>query len=119
MWAGFYILAVRRWFCMTDHPTTAATARAIRLAISEGRFTAEDVRRGLSDPPSESTLTRVLRQLDASDWLQRTGTNSSVWRAGTNARVYGDMGDRALDAAQESASEPGGRPSEDELDFFP
>jgi len=104
---------------VTDHRATAVAARAIRLAISEGRFTAEDVRRGVSAPPSSSTVTRVLRQLEASDWLQRTGANSSLWRAGPNARVFGDMDDSALDAAEDTASEPGGRPAEDDLDFLP
>ena len=104
---------------MTEHRAAAAAARAIRLAISEGRFTAEDVRRGLDDPPSDSTVTRVLRQLEAEGWLSRTGERSSLWRAGLQARTYGDLSERALDAAQEPATEPGGRPADDDLDFFP
>ena len=104
---------------MTEHKASAAAAQAIRLAISEGRFQAEDIRRGLSDPPSDSTITRVLRQLEASDWLQRGRDESSIWRAGPNARVYGDMGETALEKAETAATAPGGRPADDELDFFP
>jgi hypothetical protein len=104
-----------------EHRAAAAAGRAIRLALSEGRFQAEDVRRGLDDPPSESTVTRVLQQLEADDWLQRTSSNSSLWRAGPHARIYGDMDDRALEAAREPAAEPGGRPpgDSDDVDFFP
>jgi len=104
---------------VTEHRAAAAAARAIRLAVSEGRFTSTDVRRGLDDPPSESTVTRVLRQLEADDWLSRTGDESSLWRAGLQARTYGDLSDRALEAAEEPATEPGGRPADDDLDFFP
>jgi len=104
---------------VTEHRASATAARAIRLAIAEGRFQAEDVRRGLSDPPSASTVTRVLRQLEASDWLQRGRDESSIWRAGPNARVYGDMGDAAVEKAETPATAPGGRPADNELDFFP
>lgn len=101
---------------MTIHKGADTAARAIRLAIQEGRFTREDVRRGLSDPPSASTITRVLRQLEESDWLSRTEAGSSIWRAGMSARALGDMSDRALEAANEPAVEPGGRPAGDDDD---
>lgn len=83
-----------------EHRAAAVASRAIQLALTDGSFKVADVRRGLDDPPSGATITRVLRQLEADDWLERRSSKSSIWRAGTQARMLGDMSEGALDAAE-------------------
>jgi len=101
------------------HRATAVAGRAVELAIREGVFTAEDVRRGLDEPPSQSTVTRVLRQLEADDWLERTAETSSLWRAGPTARLLGDMDQRAREAAERPAVQLGEETHAPDLDVFP
>lgn len=92
---------------MTEHRSAAVATRAIRLAILEGAFTVVDVRRGVDDPPTERTVRRVLRQLEADGWLQRTSEESPIWRAGRQARMLGDMSESARTQADRGAAGPG------------
>ena len=98
------------------HRSAAVASRAIELALREGAFRANDVRRGLDEPPSESTTTRVLRQLEADGWLTRETDRSDIWRAGLQARSLGDLSDAAVEAADEPATQPG--EESDEVDPF-
>jgi len=81
------------------HRSTAVAATAIRLAIEYGGFRARDLRRACDDPPSESTITRILRQLEENGWLDRRVEKSDFWRAGLKAKTFGDMDERALEVA--------------------
>lgn len=90
-----------------EHKAAAVASRAIKLAVTEGSFRAADVRRRFARPPSSATITRVLRQLEADDWLRREAEGSSIWRAGTQARMVGDMGERALQEADREPVGPG------------
>ncbi|SDG45117.1 helix-turn-helix domain-containing protein [Halorientalis regularis] len=90
-----------------SHRATAVASRAILLAIQEGAFRATDVRRDLDDPPSASTVTRVLQQLEEDGWLGRNADGSDIWRAGFKARTHGDMSDAARSAADRDAVQPG------------
>jgi hypothetical protein len=92
---------------MTDHRATRVAARAIRLAILEGAFTAAAATRGLEDAPSDATVRRVLRQLEADGWLQRSSKESPIWRAGREARMLGDMSTSARDRADRTPIGPG------------
>lgn len=93
---------------MVEHRTTAAASRAIQLAIQQGSFRVEDLRRRLTNAPSESTLTRILRQLEADGWLHRRREKSDIWRAGFKARTHGDMCESALVSAERDAVRPYG-----------
>lgn len=50
-----------------------------------------DVQRVLSDPPSRQTVYRVLRQLEADDWIRRDG---HTWRPEIKANGLGDVDER-------------------------
>ena len=101
---------------MTVHRATAVASRAILLSIQEGTFRVSDIRRGLDEPPSPSTVNRVLRQLEADGWLTRTRKESDIWRAGMKARTHGDMGSGARDRANRDAS-ISGEPADDSGGF--
>jgi DNA-binding HxlR family transcriptional regulator len=90
-----------------EHRAAAVASRAVKLALTEGAFKAGEVRRGLARPPSKATVTRVLRQLEDDGWLQREVEGSSIWRAGFQARALGDLSERAIEAADREAVEPG------------
>lgn len=92
---------------MSEHAAARVASRAIRLAIMEGQFKLSDVTARLADPPSDRTVRRVLAQLEGDDWLQRTGEQSPIWRAGRQARVLGDMGESARTRADAEATGPG------------
>lgn len=98
------------------HKAAAAASRAIKLAITDGSFKASDVQRRFARPPSSSTVTRVLRQLEDDGWLQRESEDSSIWRAGIQARMLGEMSDRALTDADREPVQPG-EASEGGFDF--
>jgi hypothetical protein len=100
-----------------DHKAAAAAGRAIKLAVSQGSFKASDVRQRFAHPPSDATIRRVLRQLEADDWLRRDTDGSSIWRAGLQARTLGDMSDRALDDADREPVQPGEETDADPFDF--
>ncbi|WP_340100555.1 hypothetical protein [Salinibaculum salinum] len=89
------------------HRATAVAARGIELAIREGIFYSNDVYSGLDEPPSQSTVTRVLQQLESEGWLERDVSESSLWRAGTKARILGDMSESAKRKADREPQKPG------------
>lgn len=90
-----------------EHRAVAVASRALKLALTEGSFKAGDVRRGFARPPSEATVTRVLRQLEEDDWLEREEAGSSIWRAGFQARALGDLSERAIEQADREPVQPG------------
>ena len=75
-------------------------SRALKLALSEGSFKSEDVRRGFARPPSRHTVRRVLRQLEEDDWLVRESEGARIWRAGMQARMLGDLSERVVEEAE-------------------
>ena len=82
------------------HRSAAVASRAIELALQRDPFTADDIRRGLDDPPSRSTVYRVLHQLAEDDWLEQLGNG---WRPDVKAQMLGSGsgggdGDRDVDA---------------------
>lgn len=91
-----------------EHTGAAVAGRAIKLAMTEGSFRNEDVRRGFGRPPSRHTVRRVLRQLEADNWLAREGDESRLWRAGFQARALGDLSERAEREAEREPVESGG-----------
>jgi len=90
-----------------EHKAAAAASRALKLALSEGAFKSEDVRRRFARPPSRHTVRRVLRQLEEDDWLQRESEDARIWRAGMQARMLGDLSDRARQKADRDPVEAG------------
>lgn len=80
-----------------EHRAAAVASRALKLALTEETFKASDVCRQLAHPPSEATVTRVLRQLESDDWLERDIPNSSIWRAGFLARTLSDVDEQDSD----------------------
>lgn len=90
-----------------EHQGAAVASRALKLALSEGAFKSEDVRRGFGRPPSRHTVRRVLRQLEEDDWLERESEDARIWRAGMQARMLGDLSDRALQEAERDPVEAG------------
>ena len=67
-----------------EHRAAAVASRGIELAMQREPFTADDIRRGLDDPPSRATVYRVLRQLAADDWIQQRGNG---WHPSLKAQM--------------------------------
>jgi len=66
------------------HRAAAVASRGIELALRREPFTAEDVRRAISDPPSRSTVYRVLDQLREDDWIEQRGNR---WEPDVKAQM--------------------------------
>lgn len=66
------------------HRAAAVAGRAVELALQKESFTAEDIRRGVSDPPSQSTVYRILRQLQSDDWIEQRGNG---WKPGVKTQM--------------------------------
>lgn len=69
-----------------SHRAGAVASRAIELSLRGESFTADDIRRGLTDPPSRSTVYRVLDELAADDWILQRGNG---WAPDTKAIMLG------------------------------
>jgi len=79
-----------------EHRGAAVASRGIELALQREPFTADDVRRGLTDPPSRATVYRVLRQLQEDDWIEQRGNG---WHPSVKARMLGDGADGDRDGS--------------------
>jgi len=66
------------------HRAAAVASRGIELALQREPFTADDIRRGLDDPPSRSTVYRVLAQLEKDDWIEQRGNG---WHPDVKAQM--------------------------------
>jgi len=73
------------------HRSAAVASRALELALRDQDFTVDDVRRGLSDPPSRQTIYRVLDQLAEDDWVTCSG---KIWHPDIKAEMLGDVDDQ-------------------------
>ena len=78
-----------------SHRAATVASRAIELALRGEHFTAADIRRGVDDPPSRSTLYRVLDQLAADDWIAQRGNG---WAPGMKATMLGGGDDDTDDS---------------------
>ena len=67
-----------------SHRTATVASRAIELALRGEHFTAADIRRGVDDAPSRSTVYRVLDELAADDWIAQRGNG---WAPGMKATM--------------------------------
>lgn len=67
-----------------EHRAAAVASRGIELALQREPFTADDIRRGLDDPPSRATVYRVLAQLQADDWIEQRGNG---WHPDVKAQM--------------------------------
>lgn len=74
-----------------SHRAGAVASRAIELALQGEPFRVTDVQRGLSDPPSRQTIYRVLRQLEADDWIT---IQDHTWYPDIKAKGLGDVDDQ-------------------------
>jgi hypothetical protein len=72
------------------HRSTAVASEALELALRGKSFQMQDIKRGLSDPPSRQTIYRVLKQLSEDDWIEYEG---KLWFPGTKAKLLGDVDD--------------------------
>jgi len=66
------------------HRAAAVASRGIELALRREPFTADDVRRAISDPPSRATVYRVLDQLREDDWIEQRGNG---WHPSVKAQM--------------------------------
>jgi hypothetical protein len=64
----------------------AVASRAIEIALRGEPFTADDVRRGVEDPPSRATVYRVLAQLQEDEWIEQRGNG---WHPDVKAQMLG------------------------------
>jgi len=71
------------------HRGAAVASRAIELALRGESFTADDIRRGVDDSPSRSTIYRVLRQLASCDWIEQQGNG---WHPSVKAQLLRGSG---------------------------
>ncbi|WP_227376489.1 hypothetical protein [Haladaptatus halobius] len=70
---------------MTEHRATKIALTAILIAQDEGEFRLPDLKERLhfpENPPSNSTIRQVLRQLEESGWLEREHPEGRIWYAG-------------------------------------
>jgi len=67
-----------------SHRAAAVASRGIELALQREPFTADDIRRGISDPPSRSTVYRILHQLAEDDWIEQRGNG---WHPSLKAQM--------------------------------
>ena len=72
-----------------SHRAATAASRAIELALRGEHFTAADIRRGVDDAPSRSTVYRVLDELAADDWIAQRGNG---WAPGMKATMLSGGG---------------------------
>jgi len=56
-----------------SHRAGAVASRALELALRGEPFQVTDIQQRLSDAPSRQTIYRVLRQLEADDWIRCEG----------------------------------------------
>lgn len=78
------------------HRAGAVASRAIELALRGESFTAADIRRGVDDAPSRSTVYRVLDELKADDWIAQRGNG---WAPDMKATMLGGGDDDTNDGA--------------------
>jgi len=78
-----------------SHRATAAAGRAIELALRDEHFHLDDVRRDLDDAPAQSTIYRVLQQLESDEWIEQRGNG---WAPGMKATMLGG-GDDTTDGS--------------------
>lgn len=67
-----------------SHRAASVASRAIELAIRGEHFTTTDIRRGVDDAPSRSTVYRVLDELESDDWIAQRGNG---WAPGMTATM--------------------------------
>jgi MarR-like DNA-binding transcriptional regulator SgrR of sgrS sRNA len=70
---------------MTEHRATKIALTAILIAQDKGEFRLPDLKERLhfpENPPSNSTIRQVLRQLEESGWLEREHPEGRIWYAG-------------------------------------
>lgn len=70
---------------MVEHRAVYIASEALLLAREQDHFRLSDLKARLSssfeDPPSESLIRVVLRQLEAAEWLEREHPQGRVWHA--------------------------------------
>lgn len=66
------------------HRAAGVASRGIELALQREPFTADDICRGVDDPPSRSTVYRVLHQLREDDWIEQRGNG---WHPDVKAQM--------------------------------
>lgn len=76
------------------HRSAAVASRAIELALRGESFHLDDVRRGVDDPPAQSTIYRVLQQLAADEWIEQRG---NAWHPDMQATMLGGGEDDSTD----------------------
>lgn len=70
---------------MVTHRATKIVLTALHLANKEGEFRLPDIKEHLhlpENPPSNSTVRLILRQMEESGWLERDHPEGRVWHAG-------------------------------------
>jgi len=84
------------------HRGAAVASRGIELALRGESFTADDIRRGVDDPPSRSTIYRVLRQLASCDWIEQRGNG---WHPSVKAQMLRGSGSNDTKSVRRSSFE--------------
>ncbi|WP_227353603.1 hypothetical protein [Haladaptatus salinisoli] len=87
---------------MTEHRATKVVLTAILLARDKGKFRLPDLKKRLhvpENPPSDSTIRQVLRQLEESKWLERDHPEGRIWYAGEKLEEL--LVEKEVDASRE------------------
>ncbi|WP_302082916.1 hypothetical protein [Salinibaculum rarum] len=71
-----------------QHASAAVASAAVKLALRGEPFQVSDLQHELTDPPSRQTIYRVLRQLEADDWVR---SDHNTWRPDIQAEMLGDI----------------------------
>lgn len=77
-----------------SHRSAAVASRGIELALRNESFRLDDIRRGIDDPPAQSTIYRVLRQLEDDEWIEHRGNR---WHPDIQATMLAGNGSTSTD----------------------
>lgn len=77
---------------MSHNVSAQISGVVIELAISQRRFSIEDIRSRLPIQAERGTITPVLSQLSDDGWIEEVESPLESWKTGPLARRYGDMG---------------------------
>lgn len=76
---------------MAIHRSTKIAITVLQVANEEGEFRLPELKERLhfpENPPSNSTIRLVLRQLEADGWLEREHPEGRIWYAGDQLEKF-------------------------------
>lgn len=69
-------------------PVTAVASYAIELSLQGEYFTVEDIISGVENAPNQTSVTRVLKELEAHGWIEQ---DQDGWKPSVKAQELGNL----------------------------